>query len=106
MTKVCSKHQAKPAIIYGQCIGCEVERLREVERLARAFANAKGRHHSQQAMCDLLAHFGKPCVRPGDDPEMVTCACGDMYPPDSYGAGFMDANGDVCENCAAAEDKT
>lgn len=45
----------------------EIERLQEVERLARAFARAKGRHHSQHAMCDLLEHFGMPCVRPGED---------------------------------------
>lgn len=31
----------------------------------------------------------------------VWCACGDGYPNDSYGAGFMAAAGE-CENCAAA----
>lgn len=38
-------------------------------RLAERFARAKGRHHSQRAMCDLLEHFGLPCTRPrgGDD---------------------------------------
>lgn len=82
--------------------GHEVEALRETVRLAERFARAKGRHHSQHAMCDLLEHFGLPCVRPGDEPEMAACACGDQFPPDSYGAGFMDANGGVCENCAAA----
>lgn len=45
-------------------------------------------------------------ARLAEDAPGVTCACGDMYPPDSYGAGFMAANGGVCENCAAAEDKT
>ncbi|MBW5801140.1 hypothetical protein [Halomonas elongata] len=77
----------------------EIERLRETARLAERFARAKGRHHSGHAACDLMERFGVPCVRPGDELEMVKCACGDMYPPDSYGAGFMAANGGVCENC-------
>jgi len=34
--------------------------------------------------------------------EIIWCACGDGYPANSYGAGFMDANGGVCENCDAA----
>ncbi|KAA8702441.1 hypothetical protein [Pseudomonas proteolytica] len=33
---------------------------------------------------------------------IIWCACGDGYPVNSYGAGFMAANGDVCENCDAA----
>lgn len=32
---------------------------------------------------------------------MVSCACGDMYPADSYEAGFIDGKGH-CENCEAA----
>lgn len=34
--------------------------------------------------------------------EVIWCACGDGYPANSYGAGFMDANGGVCQNCDAA----
>ena len=34
--------------------------------------------------------------------EMQWCACGDGYPANSYGAGFMAANNGVCENCDAA----
>ncbi|MBR9878640.1 MAG: hypothetical protein GYB17_03900 [Gammaproteobacteria bacterium] len=41
--------------------------LRETERLAKRLAKAKGRYHNQHAMCDLLEHFGMPCVRPGED---------------------------------------
>ncbi|MBD1589760.1 hypothetical protein [Pseudomonas typographi] len=37
--------------------------------------------------------------------EMVWCACGDGYPVNSYGAGFMDANNGVCANCDAALSK-
>lgn len=89
-----------------KCAICRLEaedaELRETARLAERFARAKGRHHSQHAACDLMEHFGLPCVRPGAQVVMVKCACGDRFPPDSYGAGFMDANGGVCENCAAA----
>lgn len=38
----------------------------------------------------------------GPSKEIIWCACGDGYPVNSYGAGFMAANGDVCENCDAA----
>ena len=34
--------------------------------------------------------------------EIVWCACGDGHAANSYGAGFMDANGGVCANCDAA----
>ena len=34
--------------------------------------------------------------------EIIWCACGDGYPANSYGAGFMAANDGVCENCDAA----
>ena len=34
--------------------------------------------------------------------EVIWCACGDGYPANSYGAGFMDANNGVCANCDAA----
>lgn len=33
---------------------------------------------------------------------VVWCACGDGHPANSYGAGFMDANGGVCANCDVA----
>lgn len=36
---------------------------------------------------------------------VVWCACGDGHPANSYGAGFMDANGGVCANCDAAQPK-
>ena len=35
----------------------------------------------------------------------VACACGDEFPVDSYGAGFLDAKG-VCFGCDAAETAT
>ena len=38
--------------------------------------------------------------------EFVNCACGDSYPSDSWDAGFMAANNDVCVNCDAAQAAT
>jgi len=37
------------------------------------------------------------------DRQVVSCACGDSYPANSYGAGFIVANDGVCENCDAYE---
>jgi len=36
MEKVCKKHQETPAIMYGECIGCELEKVRAREREACA----------------------------------------------------------------------
>ena len=38
----------------------------------------------------------------GPSKEIIWCACGDGYPVNSHGAGFMDANNGVCANCDAA----
>lgn len=38
-------------------------------------------------------------------PEIIWCECGDGHHSNSYGAGFMAANGGVCENCDAAQPK-
>lgn len=40
-----------------------------------------------------------------DVSDYVTCGCGDMYPPDSYGAGYIDGAGQ-CENCDTAQPHT
>lgn len=45
----------------------EASITRKTAELAVRFAKAKGRFHSQQAMCDLLDHLGLPCVRPERD---------------------------------------
>ncbi|MGE8547930.1 MAG: hypothetical protein ACN6OC_10885 [Alcaligenes sp.] len=37
------------------------------------------------------------------DANMISCGCGDLYPSNSYGAGFIAAAGH-CENCDAAQD--
>lgn len=41
-------------------------------------------------------------VSAGDVLTSSECACGDQYPANSYGAGFMAANNGVCENCDAS----
>ncbi len=38
----------------------------------------------------------------GPSKEIIWCACGDGYPVNSHGAGFMDANNGVCANCDSA----
>lgn len=35
MEKVCKKHREKPAIMYGRCIGCELEELRRELELTK-----------------------------------------------------------------------
>ena len=40
MEKVCKKHQKQPAIMYGQCIGCELDGLHEQLRLVKAHAKS------------------------------------------------------------------
>lgn len=40
------------------------QRLRELEKLVKAVHSAKGRHHSQIAMCDLYEACGLPSQRP------------------------------------------
>ncbi len=50
---------------------------------------------------DLLATVGQKAPAA----EIIWCACGDGHAANSYGAGFMDANGGVCANCDAAMGK-
>jgi hypothetical protein len=40
------------------------QRLRELDKLVKAVHSAKGRHHSQIAMCDLYEASGLPFQRP------------------------------------------
>lgn len=35
---VCERHQKKPAFIYAECIGCEIERLRQDLNAWKQFA--------------------------------------------------------------------
>lgn len=51
---------------------------------------------------DEVARLNSSPVSAGDDLTASECACGDQYTANSYGAGFMAANGGVCENCDAS----
>ncbi|MEK2607717.1 hypothetical protein WLF18_01165 [Pseudomonas shirazensis] len=61
-------------------------------KLAGAMSRLRAKHNDWTAP----EHF------PTD--ELVWCACGDGFPPNSYGAGFMDANNGVCWSCDAAKE--
>ena len=36
MSNVCEKHRCEPAIIYGQCVGCELDGLRAENKKLKA----------------------------------------------------------------------
>lgn len=40
MEKVCKEHQKTPAIIYGQCIGCELDGLRKQLKMVQSHAKS------------------------------------------------------------------
>ena len=56
-----------------------------------------------EAQAELRAILAQPAA--GEQavrwPDHVPCGCGDLYPANSYGAGFIDGRG-MCENCDAA----
>lgn len=51
-----------------------------------------------QALAVLAAATAEDCTEA--DAQPVACECGDTYPADSYGAGFIEGRGH-CANCAA-----
>lgn len=55
---------------------------------------------------NLCAAVRAALAQPSPAPVLVHCACGDAFPVNSYGAGFMDANNGVCQNCDAANSST
>lgn len=61
-------------------------------KLAGAMSRLRAKHN------DWAAPESLPAA------ELVWCACGDGFPPNSYGAGFMDANNGVCWSCDAAKE--
>ncbi|GEM_PF-2967271 len=60
-------------------------------KLAGAMSRLRSKHN------DWAAPEALPAA------ELVWCACGDGFPPNSYGSGFMDANNGVCWSCDAAK---
>ena len=74
----------------------------EVEALRAEVAGLRtGYEAYEQVNAELKAEV-EGLRKLGPSKEIIWCACGDGYPVNSYGAGFMAANGDVCENCDAA----
>ena len=61
-------------------------------KLAGAMSRLRAKHNDWTAPEALAAA------------ELVWCSCGDGFPPNSYGAGFMDANNGVCWSCDAAKE--
>lgn len=52
---------------------------------------------------DMFAELPVEVASADSEPGMVQCACGDQFPADSWGAGFMAAAG-CCFGCDAARD--
>ncbi|MDO3682200.1 hypothetical protein, partial [Paenibacillus ehimensis] len=60
MSQVCDQHQKKPAAIYVQCIGCELDRLQaEVKRLTkeRNDHGPEGRNYTNGQYVELLMKY-------------------------------------------------
>lgn len=49
-----------------------ISHMKKTALLGQKFAKAKGRFHSQQAMCDLMDHLGMQCVRPDKSPSKTS----------------------------------
>ncbi len=49
-----------------------ISHMKKTAMLGEKFARAKGRFHSQQAMCDLMDHLGMQCVRPEKSPSKTS----------------------------------
>lgn len=89
----------------GQC-DCNAAKLIDIsserDQLRAEVAGLKtGYEAYERVNAELKAEVEK-LRKLGPSKEIIWCACGDGYPVNSYGAGFMAANGDVCENCDAA----
>ncbi|WP_325436019.1 hypothetical protein [Pseudomonas nitroreducens] len=52
---------------------------------------------------NLLGHPGSESSQVQGRAVEYQCACGDVYPGSSFGAGYMAANNGVCENCDVTE---
>lgn len=75
---------------------------RERDQLRAEIAGLKtGYEAYERVKAELKAEVGA-LRKLGPSKEIIWCACGDGYPVNSYGAGFMDANNGVCANCDAA----
>ena len=84
--------------------------LAEIQRLKAENESANSRLHEVAVACataeqerDQLKAECEGLRKHAPSSEIIWCECGDGYPANSYGAGFMAANDGVCENCDAAK---
>ena len=74
----------------------------EVARLKAEIAGLKTGYEAYEQVVQGLKAENEALRNAALSKAVVWCACGDGHPANSYGAGFMDANGGVCANCDAA----
>lgn len=106
-------HMEPPEPVMEKCGGCdgtgllgEVQDLYQViterDQLRAEISGLKTGYEAYERVNAELKAEVEALRKLGPSKEIIWCACGDGYPVNSYGAGFMAANGDVCENCDAA----
>lgn len=74
----------------------------EVEALRAEISGLKTGYEAYERVNAELKAEVEGLRKLGPSKEIIWCACGDGYPVNSYGAGFMDANNGACANCDAA----
>lgn len=76
----------------------------EVEALQAEVAGLKTGYEAYERVNAELEAEVEGLRKLGPSKEIIWCSCGDGFPPNSYGAGFMDANNGVCWSCDAAKE--
>ena len=92
---------ANPAVVLE--LIAENERLREAHE--QVCTNYNQVSFASEERGKQIAELKAECEglrKDAPSSEIIWCECGDGYPANSYGAGFMAANDGVCENCDAA----
>ena len=93
--------------VYGdwQSVRKAQEILAERDQLRAEIAGLKTGYEAYELVNAELKAESEALRRLAPSKEIIWCACGDGYPVNSHGAGFMDANDGVCANCDAAMGK-
>jgi hypothetical protein len=91
----------EPGLTVLQTAAAELAALLAREDAERRECNACD-WRGPESECVMLGAVGPLCpeCRETTEPSKVWCDCGDWYPPDSYGAGYIGALG-RCPNCDA-----
>jgi hypothetical protein len=81
----------------------------DAHRMLRRWLDyGRSQHMARHLVADTEAMLAAAPTPPADgqaqpdNSNYVSCGCGDMYPPDSYEAGFIAGTGH-CENCEAGQ---